>query len=170
MAIVRTFPGVGFTHYLFDAGQNPTSGGASFTPETLSAPVLLSEAYGYRTALTVRLTTAEAFSDPAALDKHLSVPYTDNAKPRMFFAVFNGASSSFGHYSPQGPQIKTGNMPTHGAQRYLVMGRANGVIDPAQASNVGVFEIRIWGSALTPAQLAEQYAQLSATWRFSELA
>lgn len=170
VGIVRSFPNIGYTHYLFDSGQNPTTGGQTFTADTLTAPVVLDEIDTYRTALTARISTAEAFSDPSALDKHISVPYTDDARPRMFFGVFDTTSSLFGHYSPSGLFVRSGNLPSHGAQRYLVMGRANGIVDPDQASSMIVFEVRIWGSALSLDELAEQYGQLSSTWRFGEFA
>lgn len=170
VAIVRSFPGIGYTHYLFDSGQNPTAGGQSFTADTLTAPVALDEVDTYRTAMTVRTSTAEAYSDSTALDKHLSVPCTDDARPRMYFGIFDGTSSSFGHYSPSGQLVRTGDLPGTAAHRYLVMGRANGVIDTEAASSMLVFEVRIWGSALSEADLAEQYGQLSSTWRFGEFA
>lgn len=170
VAIVRHFASVGHTHYLLDSGYDPTTGGKTYVANDPGPIITGAEGFTYRTAMTARLSTSEAFSDPSAGDKHLVVPYVDDAKPRMFFAVFNGANSKSGHYSPHGRNVRGGNLPTHGAQRYLVMGRANGVIDTSQAANMAVFEQRIWASALTDVQLGEQYDQLSSTFRFGEFA
>jgi hypothetical protein len=181
-----------FTHFtspynvqcVLDSGRDPTTGTGAIPAATrakwfqhgLPARTVLpavNENLGYRTGLQVHPKRVSGFNDMHPTTKIAKVPFAYSLRPKVLYGVYNGNSSVFGVFGnslkyPTSHVQRSVKLASHGAQRYCVLGRGNGVLDDAFATAMVVFEIRLWTGPLTTAQLESHHGQLSSTWRFVE--
>lgn len=173
-AMVMNYPSGNFTHYLLDAGRNPDSVGfPRLSASAVNTPRTINDGLDYRNLLAVTSNQVLQAARPNLNQgKTVYSRYDNNVRPKMFFSVFNGANSYVGAYDTVARRIQKGatDGPNYGTSphRFYVMGRSQGHMSQAYAGNFMVFEIRYWNHALSPADLNEQYAQLSSTYKFNE--
>ncbi len=161
---VLDYPSPGYLHTILDAGRDPRSLGVpAYSADQVQTNRRIGEDLGYRSQLAVAVGGLYA---GARAGQAIKANFPNSAKARMFFAVFNGPHSVVGNYSPHGKFARAGRIAGGGAHRYYTLGRANGWLGLDHASHLVIFEIRFWHDALTPAELAAQYGQLAATWKF----
>lgn len=151
--------------YLLDAGKPPPR---SYSVDELGWAHQLNEGLSYRTMLQLRSNGMDlaATSGTHVLRLTAAVPAT----PRMYFGIFNGAKSTVGMWGPEGKAVRTGPIQASAAQRYVVLGRQQGVIDRARASHLLVFEIRFFATALPMDVLHDIYGDMSSRWQFGRYA
>lgn len=173
VGVITDYPTPNYGHYVLDAGETPQlwvsdAQRAAILANGMADDILMTEDFGYRTGLVVYQTQLWGFNDQTPTTRIAKAGYVGTLKPKMFFGVYNGANSSFGSYYQGGLNTATIALADNGTQRVVALGRANGILSSALASNMAVFEIRFWDKALTEDQLAAQFAQLSSTWQFSQ--
>jgi len=177
VCVLTRFGSAGDAIHIIDSGQDPTSAITAATrarwynhglPGRTNLPG--ENALTYRTALMARRSHILGFNDPTMGTKVARVPFAASRRPKVIYGIYNGNNSEFGVFgsSVRNPTLHKSRqvkLSGHGAQRFLVLGRANGCIDRDFASGMVVFEIRVWDTALTSDQIIEHYAQLSSTWK-----
>jgi hypothetical protein len=166
VAMVVSNPFPGYVHNLLDSGRDPdTVGFPRLSAGAVSTPRQIGDNLPYRTSLAIIGAEAQLTT---SVDAPLRVAGSPGLHPTMYAAVFNGQSSQVGSFDPFVKRASAGgvaNWPGYN-HRYMVLGRAQGWISQARASNMLIFEMRYWHRALTPAELDAQYAQLSSTHQF----
>lgn len=172
VGIIMDFPSAGYVHTLLDVGGNPISYGAGVLNENqlgvdraLSDLAIDSPSRAY---MDVRINEQHMLGGLSGANDIVS-PSNYATRPKMWFGVWNGASSLGGSYSTAGEYLTQGTMPTT-ATRHVLLGRRGGILSRNAASHLIVFEMRWWNSALVEEQLIDQYHQLAATWDFSQYA
>jgi hypothetical protein len=157
----------GYRHRILDAGRNSDSVGFPRIPASPITDRRINDGLNYRTLLSSSTDITQMTTKTGGrLLQHKIAP---GHHPRMFAAVFNGATSKLRVQDPFGKNVSVGAVdPNTGTtpHRYLVMGRENGWIGQGHASNMLVFEIRYWHHALNDTDLDAQYKQLSTTHQF----
>lgn len=171
VGVVTDFPRRDSYGFFFDAGSDQRgvlSAGQKLAifKRRQNAPIKVSESLGYRNALRVGRTQLQAFNDTSPGTRTLRAPYTHKLKPKLFAMVVAGGNSLLYVRDTRQRHVKRQTLAGHGNQRDWLLGRANGVLDEDKASNMVVFEIRAWDSALDADDLDKQYGPLSSTWRF----
>lgn len=168
VGLIMDFPTGVYEHTILDVGRSPTDGGAPTLNENqLAGSRPINDfVQTYRPGLLISPTQERMIGDVPA---QYQIPSTFNfaTRPKMWFGVWNGASSFSGSFSTAGKVIVPGTMPTGLTSRYQILGRRGGLLNRSWASHMVVFEMRFWSSALLEPNLIEQYAQLSSTWQFS---
>jgi hypothetical protein len=155
-------------HFLLDSGRNPDAVGfPRLADYQTQQQRIIADGLSYRTRLQLGSRDALMSSDLADTSAMIRISHDLTSRPRVYFAVFNGASSMFAAYDHAIRRLKRGRT-TVMAPRYLVLGRSHGVIWSQRASHMVVFEIRLWHRALTVADFNAQYAQLAGAWKFSQ--
>lgn len=167
-AMIVNFPDAGYRHYLLDAGRNPdTVHFPRLTADQCNTDRLINDDLPHRSLIGV---SANSVVMASKTDQSQMIRMRSDAasRPKVFYGVFNGASSRLGSYSAGGVHRKQKGHLSNGAaqhHRYYVIGRGQGHIDQDRASHVLIFEIRFWSLALTEAQLADQYRHLAAVYQ-----
>ncbi len=166
--MVASYPGPGYQHFLLDAGRNPDSTGMGrISAEACNTPRPINDLLGYRSIIA---TTPDIMSVAASNYHADAVRLRMDAaiRPKMFFGIFNGAASYAGAYDPGGHRLAKGRIANTSAQhhRYYVLGRRQGWLSQQLASHIMIFEIRYFNHALSTADLASQYDQLSTTYSY----
>lgn len=174
VAIVMDFPNNGYEHTILDVGRAPVDGGAPVLNENqLNNEYLLFENLesGARPAMFASLNQQRVVADYLKTQQIVST-FNFASRPKMFFGVYDGANSLAGSYSTAGKYLVRGTLPSGAGsqERYKLLGRQSGILSRNWASHLVVFEIRRWNSALGEQQLAQQYGQLSSTWKFNSYA
>lgn len=162
--IILSYPTARYGHYLIDHGHNP---GRNLYTYGFNSKV--SGEGGHRSAMLFQRhsalvgTTYPTIQDgPYARSQHNYTP-----QPRMFYGIFNGASSYSGvrgrNYSRSGK-----GKVLSATHRNFVTGRRNGYTSTDLASHMAVFEIHFFKRALGTKDLDDQYNALSARFDFSK--
>jgi hypothetical protein len=171
--MIASFPDPNFVHYLLDAGRNPDAVGfPRISDSQTGTDRRIADGLQYRSMISAQPSLLKMTTDTVNVPSRTpAVRFDSNIRPKMFFGVFNGGSSYVGAYDVGGKRISKQSVVANGSgqhHRFFVMGRQQGWISQNHSSHIMMFEIRYWRRALTSADLDEQYAQLSSTYKFSE--
>jgi len=163
--IIHYYPTTTYGHFLLDAGRPVSDSLADGRDHVVS------DGLSYRSLMLYRRNTAvlatHTGADPVRSGKHVTARADFYPRPRMFFGIFNGASSYIGAWDNRNQYIKKGTVDSH-THRYFVTGRRQNHVSDEQASHMTLFEIRMYDTALTRVTLKEIYKQLAATWKFNK--
>jgi hypothetical protein len=172
--------------YVLDAGRDPTTGTGALSAATraqwfrhgVPARTVLTNnekasVLGYRTGLQVHPKRVIGFNDPNPTTKIARVPFAHSLRPKVLYGVYNANSSFFGVFGnslkyPYTHVQRSVKLASHGNQEFMVLGRANNVIDNSRCTAMVVFEMRLWSGPLTKTDLENHHNQLASTWRFVE--
>lgn len=169
-AMVVSWPAQHYAHHLLDAGRNPDAVGfPRISAAACNTPRTINDGLDYRTVLAVTPDTISLTSRANASGNATVRCRSDAAhRPKMFFGIFDGASSRVGAYDTGAHRLRKGDTSNGPDQlhRYYVLGRKQNHISQDDASHLLVFEIRFWDIALTADDLDGQFDQLSSTYSF----
>lgn len=163
--ILHHYPYRTYGHYVLDSGKATSSGLADGNDHAIDDGLNYRSLMLYQSRTSI-LATHTGY-DAARDGKHVTARNNFAPRPRVMFGVFNGASSYIGAYDVRNKYIKKGAVDTK-THRYFVMGRRTDYISDNLGAHMTVFEIRMFTSALTKAQILGHYKQLAATWKFNK--
>jgi hypothetical protein len=162
-------------HTILDSGKNPfsISGAPAYTEKMLGDILTVNDGLSYRTTLHVSGQTTAIMNTAVSQNQGNGVFYSLPPRavlhaPRMYGMVYNGSNSMLWVKGTDVAQVVHGTVATGtGFQhRYYVLGRRNGYLSQDMGCEMYVFEMRFWKKALTEADMADQYSQLSSTYLF----
>ena len=162
-------------HTILDSGKNPITipGAPAYKESMLGDPLTVNDGLAYRTTLSVAGQTTAAMNTAVNQNQGYGVFFQLPPKalllaPRMYGMVYNGANSMLWVKGTDIAQVVHGTVAggTGFQHRYYVLGRRNGWLSPDLGCEMYVFEMRFWKRALSEAEMADQYQQLSASFLF----
>lgn len=165
---VASYPTRTYRHHILDAGRNPALvGGGGLTWADLADDHPLTEDLGYRTSLSADPHRLRWTTDVGGgADTVVRSRFDTSLRPRMLIAQLSATGARVGSFGPARRRLVRGQTSTSGEHRYYLLGRRNGILSQDAAANLLVFEIRYYDRILTADELADEYDQLSCTWRF----
>jgi hypothetical protein len=156
-----------FTHHLLDAGtatpvRSSVADGLSYTVD---------DGLDYRAAMVFGRSSSwvNADKDDYRKGKHIKANVKAPRMPRVAYAVFNGDNSIHGSYAPG----KRNKVMERGALapksiRKLVLGREQNHISRQHASDMSVFEVRIYTRALSSDELDAKSKRIMGRYKFNK--
>lgn len=156
--------------YILDAGKS--------TPVKPTDPdrwgiedYVIDDGLDHRAALVLGRNRSHSFNQHKSFDKanKLTKRLKGPRKPKIAFAVFDGADSFSGTFTPGSRKMVVhGSLPVK-SYRYLVMGRANDTISQDAASDMNMFEIRIYERALSLDEVVKKSKRMMGRYKFDQL-
>jgi hypothetical protein len=162
-------------HTILDSGKNPITipGAPAYKESMLGDPLTVNDGLAYRTTLSVAGQTTASMNTAVNQNQGYGVFFQLPPKalllaPRMYGMVYNGNKSMLWVKGTDIAQVVHGTVAggTGFQHRYYVLGRRNGWLSPDLGCEMYVFEMRFWHRALTESDMADQYAQLSSSFKF----
>lgn len=151
-------------HYLLDAGKATPI----YEDVVNGKKHKIDDKLDYRATMLYRKRKA-FFGTADAKDirnkKHIKVRHDEGRKPKVLFAVFNGANSMAGSWDIDDFEVKYGGLNPKPIKR-LVLGRARNKINRKFASDMTLFEIMIFTKALDKKQIKKRCKRLAGRYKF----
>lgn len=150
-------------HFLLDSGRETPiflDGKAHWIDDNTNERALMH--YGRK-----RSRTSATNRVPILKGKILKAKHHSAHRPKVMFTVFNGNKSLHGTIDPKFKSIKKGKLADKNF-RYLVLGRGKNRVRKGSASDMTLFEIRIWEGPLTTKQIKRQAKRMASRWRFNK--
>lgn len=153
------------TQHVLDAGREPPAGmgeGANLNfSDGVGSHVAMH--YGQRGFAISTARAQELRGRKAIRGRH-----NNTGKPKVVFSVFDGADSFGGWAMKKRVLMRKGRLNNRSTMRYLVLGRERNRLGRDHASDMAVFEVRIWDRALTPKQVRRNANRLSSKYKFNK--
>jgi hypothetical protein len=163
--ILHYYPFRTYGHYLIDAGKPTSAALADGEDHTID------DGLNYRTLMLYQRATSilatHTGRDAARDGKHVTARNDLEARPRVFFGVFNGNSSAIGAWDVRNKYYASGKVDSK-THRYFTLGRRTDKVSDNLGMHATIFEIRIFTSALTKAKIKAHYTQLASSWKFNK--
>lgn len=157
-----------FAHHIFDSGKaTPVRTGVLD-----GKSYKIDDGLDYRAAIVAERGNTYT-SSSNALDyttaKNITAKIKAPRMPKVLFTVFNGSNSLHGSISPgKGNRvIKSGSLASK-SYRHLVLGRSRNRISSDYASDMSVFEVRVYERALSKAELIAKSKRIMGRYKFNK--